>query len=162
MHAICRPPPSEECQRDLIGAWHDAPTEACPLAAPSVVATSVERGPGVIVIGVDPHKQTHTAVAVEAGVGVLREERTVAARARGHEQLLAWARTLDGERLWALEDCRHVTRGLERTLQRERQRWVRVPSRLTAPERRGGGASVAAAIALLATVRSGAAHRLQI
>jgi transposase len=35
-------------------------------------------------------------------------------------------------------DCRHVTRGLERTLQRERQRLVRVPPRLTAPERRRG------------------------
>jgi transposase len=40
--------------------------------------------------------------------------------------------------LWALEDCRHVTRGLERMLQRERQRLVRVPPRLTAPERRRG------------------------
>jgi transposase len=39
-----------------------------------------------------------------------------------------------------LEDCRHVTRALERTLQRHRQRLVRVPPRLTAPERRRGRA----------------------
>lgn len=33
---------SEERQRDLIGAWLNAPTEACPLAALSVVATSAK------------------------------------------------------------------------------------------------------------------------
>ena len=94
----------------------------------------------MIVIGVDPHKQTHTAVAVEAGVGVLREERTVAARARGHEQLLAWARTLDGERLWALEDCRHVSGSLERFLLARGERVVRVPPRLMSQARRAGRA----------------------
>ena len=39
MHAFCRPPPSEEHQRDLIGAWLDAPTEACPLALRLLLAT---------------------------------------------------------------------------------------------------------------------------
>jgi transposase len=38
--------------------------------------------------------------------------------------------------LWALEDCRHVTRGLEQTLLSAGERLVRVPPRLTAPERR--------------------------
>ena len=41
----------------------------------------------MIVIGVDPHKQSHTAAAVEAGTGELRGERTVRARREGHEQL---------------------------------------------------------------------------
>jgi transposase len=90
----------------------------------------------VIVIGVDPHKQTHTAAAVEAGVGVLQGERTVAARSRGHEQLLAWARALDAERLWALEDCRHVSGSLERFLLARGERVVRVPPRLMGEARR--------------------------
>ena len=53
-------------------------------------------------------------------------------------ELIATSKRVGRRRLWALEDCRHVTRGLERTLQRERQRLVRVPPRLTAPERRRG------------------------
>jgi transposase len=39
---------------------------------------------------------------------------------------LAWARELDGERVWALEDCRHVSGGLERFLLRSGERVVRV------------------------------------
>lgn len=92
----------------------------------------------MIVVGVDPHKQTHTGAAVEAGVGVLRGERTVSARERGHEQLLAWARELDGERLWALEDCRHVSGSLERFLLARGERVVRVPPRLMGEARRAG------------------------
>jgi transposase len=90
----------------------------------------------VIVIGVDPHKQTHTAAAVEQASGVLRGERTVSARQVGHEQLLEWARGLDGERLWALEDCRHVSVSLERFLLGSGEVVVRVPPRLMAGTRR--------------------------
>ena len=90
----------------------------------------------MIVIGVDPHKQTHTGAAVDAGVGELRGERTVKARAAGHEQLLAWARSLDEERLWALEDCRHVSIGLERFLLASGERVLRVPAKLMAGARR--------------------------
>lgn len=94
------------------------------------------RGPGVIVIGVDPHKQSHTAAAVGDGTGELRGERTVSARPAGHEQLLAWARGLASERLWAVEDCRHVSIGLERFLLSRGERVVRVPPKLMAGSRR--------------------------
>jgi transposase len=90
----------------------------------------------VIVIGVDPHKQTHTAAAVDAALGELRGERTVRAHRAGHEQLLGWARALAGERLWALEDCRHVSVVLERFLLGSGERVVRVPPRLMAGARR--------------------------
>ena len=90
----------------------------------------------MIVVGVDPHKESHTAVAVEGTTGELCAERTVPARRAGHEQLLAWARTLDGERLWALEDCRHVSIGLERFLLASGERVVRVPPKLMAGARR--------------------------
>src|SRR2546425_981986 len=62
--AFCRPPPSEERQRDPIGAWLEAPSEACPLAI-RLPATN-PKGDQVIVVGVDPHKKTHTAVAVDS------------------------------------------------------------------------------------------------
>lgn len=92
----------------------------------------------MIVIGVDPHKQTHTGAAVEAATGVLAGERTVTARRRGHEQLLVWARELDAERLWALEDCRHVSGALERFLLARGERVLRVPPRLMGQARQGG------------------------
>jgi transposase len=53
-------------------------------------------------------------------------------------KVLAWARSLAPEQLWALEDCRHVSRGLEQLLQAGSERLVRVPPRLTAPQRRRG------------------------
>jgi transposase len=62
----------------------------------------------------------------------------VAARQRGHEQLLVWARELDAERVWALEDCRHVSGALERFLLGRGERVVRVPPRLMGQARRAG------------------------
>jgi hypothetical protein len=69
----------------------------------------------VITIGIDPHKRTHTAVAV-SGVGQLLCEITIEADEAGQEELLAWAHGLDGaeEMRFALEDCRHVNGRLER------------------------------------------------
>jgi transposase len=87
----------------------------------------------MIVIGVDVHKHSLTAVAVDE-LG-----RTLAERSgQVDEELVDWARSLSDARLWALEDCRHVTRALERALQDHGERLVRVPPRLTAPQRRRG------------------------
>jgi transposase len=94
----------------------------------------------VIVIGVDPHKQSHSAAALDKRTGELRGERTVRARRVGHEQLLAWARALDGERCFALEDCRHVSVALERFLLASGERVVRVPPKLMAGARKNGRA----------------------
>jgi len=63
-------------------------------------------------------------------------ERTVKARRVGHEQLLAWGRGYGEERLWALEDCRHVSVSLERFLLASGERVVRVPPKLMAGARR--------------------------
>jgi transposase len=88
----------------------------------------------MIVIGVDVHKQSLTAAAVD-GTGLLLAERTLSVSEDG---LLAWAAALGGDRLWAVEDCRHVTGALERELVAAGERLVRVPPKLTAPERRAG------------------------
>ncbi len=48
----------------------------------------------MVTIGVDPHKQTHTAAAVDQ-LGVEVEHRTAPARPVGNGQLLEWARALD-------------------------------------------------------------------
>ena len=48
---------------------------------------------------------------------------------------MLWARGLDGERVWALEDCRHVSGALERFLIARGERVVRVWTRLMAGTR---------------------------
>jgi transposase len=83
-----------------------------------------------LVIGVDPHKQTHTAVAARSGTGELVDELTTPAREDGHRALLAWAESLEGDRVWALEDVRGVSRRLERDLVAAGERVVRVPPKL--------------------------------
>src|SRR6478736_1472907 len=88
----------------------------------------------MIVIGVDVHKQSVTAVAVDEA-GRLLDERTVQV---GSDELLAWAASLGEERLWALEDCRRLTRWLEQQLLAAGEQLVRVPPKLMAPERRAG------------------------
>jgi transposase len=90
----------------------------------------------VIVIGIDPHKRTHTAAAVERATGELLAELTRPAREQGHGELVRWARSLGAERLWALEDCRHVSGRLERFLLGRGERVVRVPPKLMAGMRR--------------------------
>jgi transposase len=50
--------------------------------------------------------------------------------------LLGWAREIDGQRVWALEDCRHVLGALERFLLGRGERVVRVSTRLMAAGRR--------------------------
>jgi transposase len=90
----------------------------------------------IIVIGVDVHKHSLTAVAVDE-TGRPLAERTLQ---RAEDGLLAWASQLDSERLWAVEDCRHVTGALERELVAAGERLLRVPPKLTAPERRVGRA----------------------
>jgi transposase len=90
----------------------------------------------MIVIGSDPHKRSYSFSAVGAGTGELRSSETVQATSAGHELLLAWGRALDLERVWAIEDCRHVSGKLERFLLARGERVVRVPPKLMAGRRR--------------------------
>jgi transposase len=90
----------------------------------------------MIVIGSDPHKRSYTFSAVVAGTGELRSSETVPATGAGHARMLAWARGLDAERVWAIEDCRHVSGKLERFLLARGERVVRVPPKLMAGRRK--------------------------
>ncbi len=90
----------------------------------------------MIVIGIDPHMQTHTAVAIDAATGAVRAELTVKARTPGFERLVDWARQLDAERLFAVEDGRHVSGSLERHLIGRGERSVRVAPRMMEQARR--------------------------
>ena len=90
----------------------------------------------MIVLGADTHKRSHTVGAVAAATGELLGEQTVPVGLRGFGALLRWARSLDGERAWALEDCRHVSGSLERFLIERGERVLRIPTHLTANARR--------------------------
>ena len=59
----------------------------------------------MVMIGVDPHKRTHTAVAIDAAERVL-DERLVRATGKQVPELLEWAKGLDGgDRVWASESA---------------------------------------------------------
>src|SRR4029079_10262218 len=90
----------------------------------------------MIVLGADTHKRSHSIAAVAATTGELLDELTVQVGQRGVDALLRWARSLDGERVWALEDCRHVSGSLERFLIGRGERVLRIPTHLTAKARK--------------------------
>lgn len=89
----------------------------------------------MVVVGADVHKRTHTFVAVDE-VGRRLGEVTVSADAKGHAKALRWARQqFVGERIWGIEDCRHLSARLERDLLGGGERVVRVPPKLMAQSR---------------------------
>src|SRR5690348_172788 len=91
----------------------------------------------MIVIGTDTHKQSHTCGAVFGETGQVAGELTAPAREPGFRELLAWGRNLDEKRIWAIEDCRHVSGSFERFLVAQGERVVRVPPKLMGQSRRG-------------------------
>ena len=90
----------------------------------------------MVTIGIDPHKDTHCAVACDR-VGRQVATRTVAARPEGFGELVGWARALGGERAWVMEDCRGVSGPFERFLLDHGERVVRLGPHLMAGARVG-------------------------
>jgi transposase len=85
----------------------------------------------MVTLGVDAHKRTHTVVAVD-GNGRKLGERTVGTATADHLGLLCWAAQFGSERTWAVEDCRHLSRRLERDLLAAGEVIVRVPPKMMA------------------------------
>jgi transposase len=88
----------------------------------------------MLVVGIDAHKRTHTAVAVDE-VGKKVAIKTVASTSAGNLELVRWAQGL-GEHRFAVEDCRHISRRLERDLLAAGESLTRVPPKLMAKMRR--------------------------
>jgi transposase len=90
----------------------------------------------MIVLGADTHKRSHTIAAVSAATGELKGEQTVQVGAKGFAALVVWARGLGSERVWAIEDCRHVSGSFERFVIERGERVLRVTTKLMADSRR--------------------------
>jgi transposase len=88
----------------------------------------------MVTLGVDAHKRSHTVVAADEQ-GRRIGQVTVTATSAGHLRALGWASQWP-ERSWAIEDCRHLSRRLERDLLGAGEQLVRVPPKLMAGARR--------------------------
>jgi transposase len=89
----------------------------------------------MVVLGVEPHKKTHTIVAVDDNGHELAQI-TVNATVAGHLKLLRWAAD-HPDRRWAVEDGRHVAGRLLRALIGAGEQVTCVPTKLMAGARAG-------------------------
>ena len=89
----------------------------------------------MVTLGIDAHKRTHTVVAIDEVGRKLGQQTTTATTSGDHLEMLRWAEQFDGERRWAVEDCRHLSRRLEADLLRMGEVIVRVPPKLMAHAR---------------------------
>ncbi len=90
----------------------------------------------VVLVGIDVHKDTHCAVAVDEAGRALGAARTFRTTDAGCLQLLRWARREhETDVRFAVEDCRHLTTRLERALLAAGMGVLRVPPKLMAGAR---------------------------
>jgi transposase len=89
----------------------------------------------MLVLGIDAHKRTHTVVAVDDAGRKLGQHTTTSATTTDHLELVRWADQFGADRRWAVEDCRHLSRRLERDLLTAGEAIVRVPPKMMAHAR---------------------------
>ena len=111
--------------------------ESCPPEIRFIRCQPNEGTVYMIVIGADTHKGSHALAAVEEGTGRVRGSREIKADDAGHLAAVRWARGLDDDRVWPIEDCRHVSGRLEQALLAAAERVVRVPPQRMGASRKG-------------------------
>jgi transposase len=89
----------------------------------------------MIMLGIDAHKRTHTVVAADQLGRRLGVKTTKATTTADHLAIILWADQFGADRCWAVEDCRHLSRRLERDMLAAGERIVRVPPKLMAHSR---------------------------
>ncbi len=89
----------------------------------------------MVIVGIDAHKRTHTAVAIDEAGRKLGERRTTSTTTEANLELFRWAEAFGPERRFAVEDCRHLSRRLEADLLLAGEEIVRVPPKLMAHAR---------------------------
>jgi transposase len=94
----------------------------------------------VVIIGVDPHKRTHTASVMQPATNTVLATLQIDASLNGYRQLLRWASGFE-QRRWAVENARGLGRHLAQWLVARGEDVADVPSTATARVRelsRGG------------------------
>jgi transposase len=89
----------------------------------------------MVIVGIDAHKRTHTAVAIDEAGRKLGEKTTRMTTTEANLELLRWADGFGPERRFAVEDCRHLSRRLEADLLAAGETLVRVPPKMMAHAR---------------------------
>jgi transposase len=89
----------------------------------------------VVIVGIDAHKRTHTAVAIDQAGRKLGQMTTRKTTTEANLELLMWADGFGPERRFAVEDCRHLSRRLEADLLAAGEELVRVPPKMMAHAR---------------------------
>src|SRR3989442_702575 len=95
-------------------------------------------GDSPVILGVDTHMRSHTAVAVDERGREIGQCTTSATATENDLELLAWARAVGSHRTWAIEDCRALSRRLEEDLLAAGEAVLRVPPKLMADCRKRG------------------------
>jgi hypothetical protein len=78
-----------------------------PTGQPEVIPTAHRGDLLMLVLGIDAHKPTYIIVAVDER-GRQQAQRTMSATTTDQVTVVAWAEALGDDRLWAVEDCRHI------------------------------------------------------
>ena len=69
----------------------------------------------MVILGIDAHKRSHTVVVIDEH-GRQLATKTIATATADHLGVLHWAEQFGPARRWAGQDCRHLSRRLERDL----------------------------------------------
>jgi transposase len=88
-------------------------------------------GASQVIIGVDPHKLSHTATALDPATNTPVASLRVEASLSGYRELLKWARQF-ADRRWAIEGARGLGRHLAQWLVAREETVLDVPSTATA------------------------------
>jgi transposase len=112
------------------------PEVRLPVAEPVSAAT---KGHPVITIGIDPHKRTLTAAALDPHSRLFGQQR-LAATSQAGRQLLTWAMQWP-ERRWAVEGASGLGRGIAQLLVTAGEQVLDVPAKLAARARLLGTSS---------------------
>jgi transposase len=89
----------------------------------------------MVIVGVDAHKRTHTAVVIDEAGRELGQKTTRATTTEANLELVRWVDGFGADRRFAVEDCRHLSRRLEADLLAAGEVLVRVPPKLMAHAR---------------------------
>jgi transposase len=109
-------------------------------SAVSYLCRRMKGSTALVIIGVDPHKRTHTASVVETGTDKVLATLQIDASPAGYRRLLKWASGFE-QRRWAVENARGLGRHLAQWLVAREEVVDDVPSTATARVRelsRGG------------------------